>query len=385
MRLSYRIAAVSVSLLLLLVVGYAGYTSIRRLAADSRTVESTDEINTRLEHLLSRVKDGETGSRGYVITGDPRYLQPYDTAVMSIPPDVVELQRLVVDSILKRRIDSVAVLINRDLALMNEPIQARRASGFSAAQALTMTGRVKAATDSIRRRIGEVQLRLDSLLAARRAQTDRSTHTALAVILLTVVVATILTIAGSAVAQHALRQRDRVLYTHERFFTIAPDMLCVVGRDGGLRELNGAWEAALGYRQAEMKDRPFLDFVHPEDLSKTELQFERLLLGHATVLFENRYRHKNGAYRTFLWSAALDRHSDVVYGAARDITELKKAQTELHQLSGLLPICAHCKKIRDDQGYWNQIESYITNHSEAQFSHGMCPECGERLYGSLYS
>jgi hypothetical protein len=63
------------------------------------------------------------------------------------------------------------------------------------------------------------------------------------------------------------------------------------------------------------------------------------------------------------------------------IVELKNALLEVKKLSGLLPICASCKKIRDDNGYWNQIESYIKTHSEADFSHGICPECSEKLYG----
>ncbi len=64
-----------------------------------------------------------------------------------------------------------------------------------------------------------------------------------------------------------------------------------------------------------------------------------------------------------------------------DITSLKRALKEVKKLSGLLPICSHCKKIRDDKGYWNQIESYIQTHSEAEFSHSMCPECSDGLYG----
>ena len=52
-------------------------------------------------------------------------------------------------------------------------------------------------------------------------------------------------------------------------------------------------------------------------------------------------------------------------------------------LSGLLPICASCKKVRDDGGYWNQIEEYISAHSEAEFSHGVCPDCFKDLYGDL--
>ena len=61
--------------------------------------------------------------------------------------------------------------------------------------------------------------------------------------------------------------------------------------------------------------------------------------------------------------------------------EREKALRQIKVLSGLLPICASCKKIRDDQGYWSQIESYLEKHSEAEFSHSMCPECSDKLYG----
>jgi hypothetical protein len=64
------------------------------------------------------------------------------------------------------------------------------------------------------------------------------------------------------------------------------------------------------------------------------------------------------------------------------IAELKTALREVKTLSGLLPICASCKKIRDDRGYWNQIESYIRDRSEAEFSHSICPECARKLYPS---
>ena len=57
--------------------------------------------------------------------------------------------------------------------------------------------------------------------------------------------------------------------------------------------------------------------------------------------------------------------------------------TEIKTLSGLLPICAKCKKIRDDKGYWKQIEEYISTHSDAEFSHSICPQCAKELYGDL--
>ena len=85
-------------------------------------------------------------------------------------------------------------------------------------------------------------------------------------------------------------------------------------------------------------------------------------------------------------------------GVLRDITERKQAEeqrnrlvsdlqktlSEVKTLRGFLPICSHCKNIRDDKGYWNQIESYIHKHSDAEFSHGICPECMKKHYPEYY-
>lgn len=67
----------------------------------------------------------------------------------------------------------------------------------------------------------------------------------------------------------------------------------------------------------------------------------------------------------------------------RLIQQLEEAAKQINQLRGLLPICSFCKKIRDDQGYWNQIEQYISEYSEATFSHGICPECLEEQYPDI--
>ena len=64
----------------------------------------------------------------------------------------------------------------------------------------------------------------------------------------------------------------------------------------------------------------------------------------------------------------------------RLILELREALARIRTLSGLLPICSSCKKIRDDKGYWSQVESYIARHSEATFTHGICPDCMKKLY-----
>ena len=67
------------------------------------------------------------------------------------------------------------------------------------------------------------------------------------------------------------------------------------------------------------------------------------------------------------------------------IQELKNALAQVKTLGGLLPICSHCKKIRDDKGYWNQIEAYLHEHSDADFSHSICPECFKEHYPRAYT
>jgi len=64
----------------------------------------------------------------------------------------------------------------------------------------------------------------------------------------------------------------------------------------------------------------------------------------------------------------------------RTLKELQNALKDIRTLSGLIPICASCKKIRDDKGYWNQVEQYIEERSDAQFSHGICPNCRDEIY-----
>jgi hypothetical protein len=67
------------------------------------------------------------------------------------------------------------------------------------------------------------------------------------------------------------------------------------------------------------------------------------------------------------------------------ILEMRRALADVKKLSGLLPICAACKRVRDDQGYWQQIEAYIRDRSDAEFSHSICPECARKLYPDMSS
>lgn len=82
-------------------------------------------------------------------------------------------------------------------------------------------------------------------------------------------------------------------------------------------------------------------------------------------------------------AAEIAQHERTEAKRQQTVIDLQEAIARLKVLSGLLPICAHCKKIRDDQGYWNQIEVYLSNHSHAEFSHGICPDCMQVHFPSI--
>jgi PAS domain S-box-containing protein len=178
----------------------------------------------------------------------------------------------------------------------------------------------------------------------------------------------------------------------ERFFEVAIDMLCCLDFNGYFKRLNPAWERTLGFTLAELMSRPFIDFVHPDDRERTLEQNRRVRAGGKALGFENRYLCKDGSFRWFLWNAAPDTFGETIYSVARDITdrkradderdrlvqELRTALAEVKTLRAILPICSYCKKIRDDENYWQSVEAYISRHTNATFSHGICPACFER-------
>ena len=120
--------------------------------------------------------------------------------------------------------------------------------------------------------------------------------------------------------------RRRAQEELDRFFTLSLDMLCVAGFDGYFKRVNPAWERVLGYSEAELLSRPYIEFTHPEDRDATQVQSAKLTNGYEIAYFENRYLHKDGTIRWLLWTSTPFPQQQIVYAAARDITERKAAE-----------------------------------------------------------
>ena len=114
------------------------------------------------------------------------------------------------------------------------------------------------------------------------------------------------------------------------FFEFTTDMLCIANFDGYFIDLNQAWSKTLGYSEQELRDEPFLNFVHPEDKLETIAESGRLGEGsHSTVNFTNRYRKKNGDYCWLSWKSYSIKETGLIYAVAHDVSELKEAQHAL--------------------------------------------------------
>lgn len=199
-------------------------------------------------------------------------------------------------------------------------------------------------------------------------------------------------------ANEALPQDQNYLRT---LIDNLPDLIYFKDANGRYILSNYAHFCSLGVKsEEELLGKTTFDF-NPPELAKQyhEDEMQIVQTGKALVSKQECALHKDtGEKRWHLTSKIplTDNKGRVtgIVGIARDITEQKLAEEELERLinelkktlnevktlSGLVPICANCKKIRDDKGFWNQVESYIQERSEARFSHGICPDCFKVLY-----
>jgi PAS domain S-box-containing protein len=122
------------------------------------------------------------------------------------------------------------------------------------------------------------------------------------------------------------------------FFSLSLELLCIAGVDGYFKVLNPAWQNTLGFTQAELCAKPFVDFVHPDDLPATHAATKRITAAQPLNHFENRYRCKDGTYRWLLWKVALSDDLQLMHCAATDITQIKQTEGEIAGLNKSLQL-----------------------------------------------
>ena len=145
-------------------------------------------------------------------------------------------------------------------------------------------------------------------------------------------------IINTDITEHSLAQEELT-----RFFDLSLDLLCIASMDGYLKRLNPAWEKALGHSLEELRSRPYLEFVHPDDRAATSREASDHPDGKLTRAFENRFRCNDGSYRWLSWQAVPAVDARLVYAVARDVTDSKRAQLELARAKEAAESANHAK------------------------------------------
>lgn len=174
----------------------------------------------------------------------------------------------------------------------------------------------------------------------------------------------------------------------------------VLDKNGNIILINQKGAEKLGYTKEELLGKNWFETVIPEkEREGVKIVLESVISGETEIAgyFENKVLRKDGSERIFFWhntvlrdakgnivatvSAGEDITDKKVYDENREklIKELQKALENVKTLKGLIPICAWCKKIRNDEGYWIKLETYLKEHTEADFSHSICPDCYEKM------
>ena len=177
---------------------------------------------------------------------------------------------------------------------------------------------------------------------------------------------------------HSLQQREEALKASEaqlhatvaelsrtenelqRFFTLIPDPLCIASSDGYFLKINPAWQTVLGYSETELRSKPFLDFVHPDDRAATLSAVAHQAAGHVVRCFVNRYRCRDGAYKWLEWQSIPELETSRLFASARDITERKQAEEQLQLAASVFSHAREGIMITDANGVVIDVNAAFT-------------------------
>jgi PAS domain S-box-containing protein len=211
-------------------------------------------------------------------------------------------------------------------------------------------------------------------------------------------------IAARKRAEEGLRKSEKKL--HDITSSLGEGVM-VIDEQGRLEFMNPEAERLLGWNVQELIGTILHDRIHHHTVEGSPLpaaecpSLSVLKTGERVQMDEDAFLRKDGTLIPVTYISAPILEGGRVIAAViafHDITQRKQIEEErerlfidhmdalskIKTLSGMLPICSSCKRIRDDEGYWTQIETYINEHSEAEFSHGLCPECASKIYPEYY-
>lgn len=189
------------------------------------------------------------------------------------------------------------------------------------------------------------------------------------------------------IRQAELRHQEKEKRVHV-LLDESSDPIFSFAEDGTYLYVNNVFARTLGYEKEQIIGKKIWDIFSRDEADKRFAMVQKVFRTGRMDTIEVRVPLPGGGNKFFLTTVkpVKDQSARVsfVICISKDITELRTTQGQLQTLHGLLPICSSCKNIRNDKGAWQQIEDYISLHSEAVFTHGICPGCAKKLYPGMF-
>lgn len=330
------------TLVILVINAGVTYRNMLGAIADSYWVSHTNEVLAVLAGTVSTLKDAETGQRGYLITGQENYLEPYNAAIKSVNKYLQQLKKLTVDnSIQQQRLTTLEPKITNKLKELNQTIALRRQKGFAAAQQVVLSGRGKQEMDEIRALVAQMENDERQLLQRRTQNAKMSAQQT--IITFSLVCAASLVLLGlvyylvsrdideRAKAQKTLRQSEarfrRVVEANIIGFVFA-DL------SGKIIDANDACLQIIGYTKEEMLTGKlnWKEITPPEYLAQDERKIAQVQQTGYCTPFEKEYIRKDGTrVPVVIGAAVLESHKNECVYFILDLTERKRAELALQE------------------------------------------------------
>lgn len=412
----HRLPAVA-SVTLMIGVALVAVATMAQLksAADSR--RHAFQTILAAQSFENDLLDIQRGVRSYAVSGDTNALEQFQNAVKQEPLLFNQLADLTKDNPLQQQnLQKLSAAMTNVLSFAAHAGERTNGAGYGIG---TITGR---ALDALKIFSDEEQRLLDVRDAAEQASARQANRI---LVVASVLAAALLVFANwKAGRQLTIRHRveaklNETLALQSAIFNSAIYAIVTTDKDGIVQTFNPAAERLLGYSAREIigKATPMLwrdaqeiaeratqlsvrfgQPVRPTfETIAAKIEMDKIDQGEWTFIRKDGTRFPSSLVITGLSSA--DGQLTGYLGFFRDISdrkqyeaeremlvfELREALAQVKTLSGLIPICGWCKKIRDDSGYWQSVEQYVRQHSDATFTHGICPACQEKLKAEIES
>ena len=286
-------------------------------------IAQSHEMFEALQDIEAVIKDADMEARGYSLTGQPEFLESHRNAVARMEKSLLLLRaKMASDPDPLVRLPELERLVVERIGIVSGEIDLQATDGRQAAAHLVSTGQGRLSMERIRRVLTDMEQTERATLEHRKAQASEATRVTTMTFIAVNVTALVVLFFAYFLALAYVRRRERMQEQVQKAYS----------------EL----EVRVQERTA--------DLARVNDELNRDIELRKKMAEEREVM----------------------------------VKKMMEALAEVKTLSGLLPMCSNCKSIRDDRGYWKRIEAYISEHSDAEFSHGLCPKCASELYPDIF-